>query len=189
MARLRNHALALVALALSLTAAGCKQSDTVLLVEVYGDTAIVPFQFYVNVTAGMDARSILIPPTLNQASSITLPASFTISMDRSHMGPIVITVDAFDSEKNTIAAGTSSLDHPVIGGQSIIPVTIEALAEPIPPSGAGGQGGGGSGAAGGGGQDGAAGADATDASEAGGSDAPQDGQDAADGMGLDVATE
>jgi hypothetical protein len=192
MARRRTPVLALAALALSLTVAGCKQSDTVLLIEVDGDTSILPYQLLVNVGAGMEGRSILVPETLDPAGSITLPASFTISMDRSHMGPITVTVDAFDADKNTIAAGTSKLQHPVIGGQSIIPVTLKFLDEPIPPTGAGGQGGGGgggSGGAGSGGQDGAANLDASDAGEAGGSDAPQEARDAADGMGLDVATD
>src|SRR5882672_12120352 len=112
MARRRIHALAVAALALWLAPAGCKQSDTVLLVEVYGDAALVPFQFNVFVSTGIagETRAIRVPETLDPAGSFPLPQSFTISMDRSRSGPILISVSAYDVNGvdglQTIAAGT-----------------------------------------------------------------------------------
>jgi hypothetical protein len=161
MARRPIHLLALAALALSLTAAGCKQSDTVLLVEVWGDAAeIVPVQFLVTIHAGLDTHAIDIPQNFDPANAHPLPQSFTISMDRSLTGPMTITVDAKDQSGTTIASGTTMEEHPVIGGQTVVSVMLTLLAgQGVPVRGAG---------------------------DDGGADAAED---AADGMGLDGATD
>jgi hypothetical protein len=182
--------LALAVLVSSLAPAGCKKSDTVLLVEVYAVEPDIqpPFQFNVTVIAGFEARAILVPETLNPASSITLPTSFTISMDRSHTGPISIRIDAYDEVRTTTAAGSTTQEHPVIGGQTVIAVGLSRVMGPNGPDG---------GADGGTSDDGAAGdggdaQDAAGAAETGASDAPQDvpaAQDVADGMGLDTAAD
>jgi hypothetical protein len=169
---------------LGLGAAGCKQSDTVLLVTVYGPSSLKATQLSVTVTAGIDARNILVPATPGDV--IPLPASFTISLDRSHMGPITISIDALDSS-GTIGFGTTMMQHIQIGGQTDIAVMLMEGLPPdqLPDAGVDGPGAGGtagSGGAGAGGvEDGGAGRDgASGADGAAGS--------GADAMGLDGAT-
>jgi hypothetical protein len=171
MARLRPALVLLAALA-ALAPAACKKSDTVLLVEVYGPVDIRPSQFNVTITAGLDTRAILVPSKLGEAGLISLPASFTISLDQSHTGPVTISVDAYDDTGSTIAFGTTTQDHIVIGGQRLISVELQPALDP-------------------GGLD--AGSDARDGGEAG-DDAAEDGasdapQDEADATGLDTAAD
>jgi hypothetical protein len=175
MARL-GHALLLLAALAALSSAACKKSDTVLLVEVYGPIDIRPSQFNVTITAGLDTRAILVPANLGEAGIISLPASFSISLDQSHTGPITISVDAYDETGSTIAFGSTMQDHIVIGGQRLISVELQPALEP-PTLDAGG----------GDARDGG-GADTKDApaDTASPSDAPQD---EADGMDLDAATD
>lgn len=184
MARLRIALLVVLALA-ALASGACKKADTVLLVEVYGPVDIRPSQFNVTVIAGLDSRAFRVPDKSGAAGLISLPASFTISLDQSHTGPIEIRIDAFDETGSTIAFGSTTQDHIVIGGQRLISVELSPALEP-PGLDAGRDGG----------DAGAASSDASDASdardtaeapaEAGPSDAPQD---EADGMGLDAATD
>jgi hypothetical protein len=198
MTRRGIHGLVLASLALALSAAGCKKSDTVLFVTVYNgpdaDPKMLPYQFYVNVTAGLETHSLDVPKELNPASAITLPTSFTISIDRAHTGPIIVTVNAKALDRSTFAAGTATADHPVIGGQTLIAVELSPTSAPTGPdggTGGAGTGGGGTGGSGGAGTGGSAGQGGT-AAEAGAPDAPQDAtdaHDAADGMGLDVAAD
>ncbi|HEY2729887.1 MAG TPA: hypothetical protein VGK52_08085 [Polyangia bacterium] len=167
---------------------GCKPSDTILLVEVAGPAALMPSQFSVTVSAGPDARNFFVPPTPTPAGEpISLPASFTIALDRSRMGPITVSIDALDASGSPIGFGTTMQQHIQIGGQTSISVMLTAE---LPPN---GQDGGANGPT-----DGSSTADAPDGD--GGSEtdgaAGQDGPagadgltDGADAMGLDGATE
>jgi hypothetical protein len=189
------HGLALAALMAALTTAGCKKSDTVLLVEVYAGAEGIPlpFQFNVTIIAGIDSRQFYVPKAVNAASAISLPTSFTISIDRSHTGPIQLAVDALDMDGLTpLAAGTTMVDHPIIGGQTVVAVELLPTTAPGgPDAGTGGAGSGGTAEAGSGGAGttGSAGQDGAAGAEAGVSDAPQDATGAADGMGLDTAAD
>jgi hypothetical protein len=173
---------------LLLASGGCKPSDTILLVEVAGPAALMPFQFSVTVTAGLDARNFLVPPMPTPAGQpISLPASFTIALDRSHMGPITVSIDALDASGSPIGFGTTMQQHIQIGGQTSISVMLTA--ELPPDSGDGGADGP---------TDGSSSADAPDGDGAPETDgaAGQDGAagadgatDGADAMGLDGATD
>jgi len=193
---------------LALTPAACKQSDSIVLVYVFGPKALMPQQLRVTVNSGLDTRSFYVPPTIKQASDvITLPASFTIAFDRSHGGPITVSIDALglDMNGNTVPlgfSGTTMMQHINIGDQTDIAVY---LTEGLPPdqidggadgpsdaneggaAGAGGSGGAGSGGggsggggSGGAGQGGAAGQNSDAASDADGGD---------DATGLDGAAD
>ena len=176
--------LALVGLALG--AAGCKPSDSILLVEVAGPSALVPFQFSVTVLAGLDGRNFLVPPAPPPGgASISLPASFTIALDRARMGPITISIDALDANGSPIGFGTAMQQHFQIGGQTSISVMLVGQ---LPPD------------TGDAGADGPADANSTtDADDASGADgvasdgaAGQDGSSSADGRdapGLDGAAD
>jgi hypothetical protein len=172
--RRRRTTLSLLGLlGLLLAPTGCKQSDSILVIYVAGPRSdeFVPVQLRVNVTAGSDGdtRSFLIPPVVAaDPDTINLPASFTLALDRSHMGPIIVSIDALAANHQTVGSGTTMEDHIQIGGQTLISVM---LTEGLPPdtqdagapSGSGGQGGisgAAGGAAGQGGASGSAGADA-----------------------------
>jgi hypothetical protein len=194
-------------LALALVPGACKQSDSILLVEVYGPAMLDPLQLSVTVTVGVglsEGRNFNVPTMARDMSDpITLPTSFTIALDRSLMAPVQISIDALDATGSPLAGGTTTMQHIEIGGQTDISVMLN---DTLPPGsvdggvdagssdatgqggasgqgGAGGQGGasgqGGGGQAGTGGQSGAGGASGTDAGA--------DGDDAA--MGLDGATD
>ena len=163
------HLFALLGLALA--AGGCKESDSILLIEVAGPTDLDAVQLQVVMSAGLDSVRFGVPATpLPSGETISLPASFTVALDRSLTGPIMIEVDAVDATMSPLAAGTTTMQHIEIGGQTVIPVF---LMEVLPPgsvdggvdaatdaadSGGGGAGGS-AGAGGSGGTDGAAGAD------------------------------
>src|SRR5882724_10270300 len=103
---------------LLLASGACKPSDSILLVEVAGAATLMPFQFSVTVTAGLDARNFLVPlapPAAGQP--ISLPASFTIALDRSRTGPITVSIDALDASGSPIGFGTTMMQHIQIGGQ------------------------------------------------------------------------
>jgi hypothetical protein len=171
----------LALLALGFVAGACKQSDSILLVYVYDANGppIMATKLEVTVTAGFVGHAITVqPPTPGDV--IMLPASFTISLDRSYMGPIEIDIDAKDAIGSIVGFGSTMMQHIQIGGQTDLSVHLMAGLPPdmLPDGGAGGGGGsGGAGGAGGGGagQGGATGMDAA----AGGGGA----------MGLDGATD
>jgi hypothetical protein len=196
---------------LSLVLGGCKQSDSILLVEVAGPATLAPLQLSVTVTADLnDARNFLVPAMPRDVGDpITLPASFTIALDRSHSAPITISIDALGDNGPLNFSGTTKMQHIEIGGQTIIAVM---LIEGQPPggidggadagdagpsdareggtAGSGGAGGtGGSGGAGGtggsGGAGGRGGSGGVDA--AAGADGAAGGDEV--GMGLDGATD
>jgi len=163
MTRRRTHRGWLAAVALLATSTSCAKQETVLLIEVAGPASITPSQFDVMVTAGLDTRAFMVPPVPEpQGSEITLPASFTISLDSSRTGPITVSIDAVDVDQSPVGYGTTMMQHIVLGGQTVLEVM---LSDQFPPQGAD------------------AGADADDATDGGA------GADAADEMGLDTAAD
>lgn len=207
---LRRHApfRLLALLGLSFALGGCKQSDSILLVEVAGPATLEPLQLSVTVLAGNNinaqATNFPVPAVPRDVGDpIQLPASFTIALDRSHMAPITISIDAFGDMGPLGYSGTATMQHIEIGGQTDIAVMLGETPPPggvdggadagdAGPSEAGQAGAGGSGGAGGvGGAGGASGAGGT--SGAGGADGAAGVDGAADGdeggAGLDGATD
>jgi hypothetical protein len=171
MRRRALHACALALLGLLLVPAGCKQSDSILLIEISGPRRedFVPWWFIATITPGTaEPKAFTIPKTPQAA---LLPQSFSIALDHSLTGPVTVSIVAYSEKNQPIGYGTSVQQHIVIGGQTIIPVTIT---ESEPP----GQGDGG--APDGGGSDGGAPGDAGDGAA---------GQDGADATGLDTGTD
>ena len=108
--------------------AACQQADSILLVEVSGDLTLMPAQLLVTLTAGGQTHApILVPPS---PTTITLPTSFTVELDRSITGPVTIRVDVFDSMSNVIASGSTTQKYINTGGQTIIAVTLVNGAPP-----------------------------------------------------------
>lgn len=117
----------LVALAGVLVAAACQRDDSILLVEVSGDLALVPSQLSVTVTAEGDSHVLLVPPSLTY---ISLPTSFTVELDRSITGSVTIAIDALDGNGYVLASGTTTQAHINAGGQTIIAVTLTGPTQP-----------------------------------------------------------
>jgi hypothetical protein len=190
MTRRRAHLCLVAALALLLAPGACQKSDTILLIEVAGPASLMPVQFRVTVSAGgLDTRVFMVPQMARPAGEeISLPASFTLALDRSHAAPITISIDAHDESGSIIGFGTTAMEHIVIGGQTVIEVMLTETPPETPDAGVDGAGGatgqGGASGQGGGGQGGASG---QGAAGAGGSGDAQDAGD--DGMGLDAATD
>jgi len=170
--------------ALGFVAGACKQPDSILFVTVYGPRSLMATHFEVQVTAGSppDPRTITVTPT-PQGEIIALPASFTIALDASHGGPVMIHIDALDALENTLGFGDTSMEHIRIGGQTDLAVQLmEELPPDMPDGGAGGTGGQG-GQGGSPGKDGGAGDGGAGQGGAGGTDA------GSDAMGFDAATD
>jgi hypothetical protein len=198
-----THSLAsFTALAVALAFAGCKQADTILVIEVAGPADVHPNQLRLNVQAPPDSHSFLVPAIpLASDKKMTFPTSFSISLDQSRRGPIRVSIDALDGQQVDLGfAGTTSQEHVTIGGQTIITVVLVEVAAPDQPdggvdvgpdaagSGAGGSSGGGGagdgggsgGSSGGGGAGGGAGASGAAGQGGAGGDA---------GLGLDGAAD
>jgi hypothetical protein len=107
-------------------AAACERDDSILLVEVAGDLALVPAQLSVSVVAGGKARMLLVPPT---PTAIYLPTSFTVELDRSITGPVTIAVDALDGNGYSVGSGGTTQTHINTGGQTIVTVTLASGAQ------------------------------------------------------------
>jgi hypothetical protein len=108
-------------------AAGCQRDDSILLVEVAGDLTLIPAQLSVTVAAGGKARVLLVPPT---PTTIYLPTSFTVELDRSITGPVTIAVDALDGNGYSVASGGTTQTHINSGGQTVMTVTLASGAQP-----------------------------------------------------------
>jgi hypothetical protein len=148
----------LALLAIGLAAGACKQSDSILLVLVYGPQSLDATQLSVTIFASPDTHNIPVAPS-TPGASIRLPASFTISLDRSYAAPITISIDALDASGSIVGFGTTMMQHIQVGGQTDIAITLNPGLPPdmLPDGGAGGAGGGAAGQGGGAGMDAAAG--------------------------------
>jgi hypothetical protein len=163
MRRTRTTTCLLALVGFLLAPAGCKQSDSILLIEVAGPKDLSPLQLSVTVASGSgsEGQNFSVPPM--PGDPITLPASFTIALDRAHGAPITVSIDTLDAMQVEFA-GTTTQEHIQIGAQTIIPVMLVMVPPPDSPdagSGASGaDGGAGQGGQGGeGGQGGASGQD------------------------------
>jgi len=126
--QIRRRCVVLAAVAGVASVAACQQADSILLVEVSGDLTLMPAQLLVTLTAGGQTHApILVPPS---PTTITLPTSFTVELDRSITGPVTIRVDVFDSMSNVIASGSTTQKYINTGGQTIIAVTLVNGAPP-----------------------------------------------------------
>jgi len=187
-------------LALLLTSAACKQTSSILLIEVAGPKAAMPNELRVVVSAGptQDTRSFLVPANATPTQFITLPNSFTLTLDSSYTGPVVVSIDALGLDTSGAMvplgfSGTTKMDHIMIGGLTVVSVM---LVEGLPPDqidagtdsgtdAGGGRGGAGAGGSGGGGSDGG-----TREGGAGGQGgAAGQGDGGPDGSGLDGAAD
>jgi len=148
------------AVAASTVLAACHRSDSILLVEVAGDSTLHPAVLLVTVTAGTQTRSLQVPSA--PGPEITWPASFSVELDPGLTGPVVVSVEATNATGLVIASGTTIQQNIDVGGQTIIAVALVSGTVPGVDAGAvdasGGGAGGGAGAAGGVGSVGAGGA-------------------------------
>ena len=115
---------AVVAVAGVLAGAACQRDDSILLVEVAGDLTLMPSQLSVTVAAAGMSRAFLVPPT---PTTISLPSSFTVELDRSITGPVTIAIDALDGGGYIVASGATTQTHISPGGQTVVTVTIAGV--------------------------------------------------------------
>ena len=109
--------------AVALAAPACHRADSILLVEVAGDETLMVAQFQVTLTVEGNTRMLTVPPS---PTTITLPASFSVDLDDSLNGPVMIHVDAFDGGGTLLGSGDTTQDHINVGAQTIITVTLGA---------------------------------------------------------------
>ena len=107
--------------------AACQRADSILLVEVGGDLTLMPAQLSVTVTAGGRSHNFPVPPA---PTTISLPTSFTVELDRSITGPVTVAIDALDGSGSVVASGTATQTYINAGGQTIVAVTIGPGAQP-----------------------------------------------------------
>ena len=122
---------------------GCSNSKTIVHVTVNGDVSGI-VQLVVGLNAGGLITQLLIPPT---ADVISLPTDFTVEMDRSRTGELLVTIDgypaAFSMDAVKIATGMGDITDLAVGGQNQVTVELMAVA-PVgsePDGGAGSDGG------------------------------------------------
>jgi hypothetical protein len=112
-----------LAIVVAALGSSCHRADSILLVEVAGDLRLQPAQFYVvvEVTKRPPPKPFSIPPV---PATISLPASFTIELDRSLTGPVVVSVDAYDANMTFLGSGQTRQDHIKVGDDTIIVVNL-----------------------------------------------------------------
>jgi hypothetical protein len=107
--------------------AACQRDDSILLVEVAGDLTLMPAQLSVTVTASGNSRVLLVPPT---PTTISLPTSFSVELDRSITGPVTIAIDALDDGGNVLDSAATTQTHINAGGQTIITIMFGVPVRP-----------------------------------------------------------
>jgi hypothetical protein len=107
--------------------AACQRDDSILLVEVAGDLTLMPAQLSVTVTANGSSRVLLVPP---EPTTISLPTSFSVELDRSITGPVTIAIDALDDSGNVLDSAATTQTHINAGGQTIITVMFGVPVRP-----------------------------------------------------------
>ena len=110
-----------VATVLAAATAACQRDDSILLVEVAGDLTLTPARLTVTVTANGSSRLLMVPPT---PTTISLPTSFSVELDRSITGPVTIAIDALDDAGSVLASGATTQTHINTGGETIIAVIL-----------------------------------------------------------------
>ena len=111
------------AMLLATVVGGCHRPDSFLLVEVAGDLRFMPAQFQVAVdTLKPPASKVFnVPETL---TAITLPASFSVELDRNIIGPVIVSVSALDESGGFLGAGQTRQEHIKVGDDTIIVVWL-----------------------------------------------------------------
>jgi hypothetical protein len=110
-----------VATVLAAATAACQRDDSILLVEVAGDLTLTAAQLTVTVTANGSSRLLVVPP---KPTTISLPTSFSVELDRSITGPVSIAIDAVDDAGYVLASGATTQTHINTGGETIIAVIL-----------------------------------------------------------------
>jgi hypothetical protein len=105
----------------------CQRDDSILLVEVAGDLALMPAQLSVTVTANGSSRLFVVPP---EPTTISLPTSFSVELDRSITGPVTISIDALDAGGSVLDSGATTQTHINTGGQTIVAVMLGGPVQP-----------------------------------------------------------
>jgi hypothetical protein len=114
---------ALLPVLLATVVGGCRRADSYLLVEVAGDLSLMPAQFQVAV----DCRKPMLSRVFNipeAPTAITLPASFSIELDRNIIGPVVVYVAAVDVNGGLLGSGQTRQEHIKVGDDTIISVWL-----------------------------------------------------------------
>ena len=104
-----------------LSPAGCQRDDSFLLVEVAGDLMLAPAQLRATVIVGYRSTTFFVPP---EPTAISLPTSFTVELDRSITGPVIVIVEALDGAALALASGETTQAHINTGGETIVAVTL-----------------------------------------------------------------
>ncbi|HXJ20094.1 MAG TPA: hypothetical protein VMT03_07665 [Polyangia bacterium] len=113
---------AFAVVALSTWTASCHRPNSVLLVEVAGDLNLTPFALSVTVTAPRTAeRTFYISPP---SGVVSLPASFTVELPGTIVGPVTVAITAIDPLGLIVASGTATRQDLDVGGQTILVVTL-----------------------------------------------------------------
>jgi hypothetical protein len=109
--------------ALSAALASCHQPDSILLVEVSGNLALMPAGFLVTVTSGQTAaRDFHVAPA--SGGAVSLPASFSVELPADVTGPVVVAVQALDANQCIVAKGTATQRDLNVGGQTILSIAL-----------------------------------------------------------------
>jgi hypothetical protein len=110
------------AAALSASVASCHQPQSVLLVEVAGDLSLTPTYLSVSVAPANAAHRDF---QINTSPGVaTLPASFTVQLPGTIIGPVTISITAIDATGLVLASGMATQQNLDVGGQTIIVVTL-----------------------------------------------------------------
>ena len=107
-----------LASALAITPA-CQRADSTLLIAVTSIAPLAPASLEATVAA--DTRR------WNGGAAgdpIALPTGLEVVLPRDVVGPVTVTVDAYDSDQGLLATGTSVQAHIDAGGDTTIVVTL-----------------------------------------------------------------
>jgi hypothetical protein len=123
--RLLAAAIAAAAAVGAVGAVSCHRADSVLLVEVAGDTMLQVAQLRATITVGTTTRMLTVPAT---PAAITLPTSFSVELDRSLTGPVTVSIDAYDTTTALVGSGQTTQEFINVGGDTIVVVTLGTTA-------------------------------------------------------------
>ncbi|HLK89795.1 MAG TPA: hypothetical protein VKZ18_07870 [Polyangia bacterium] len=118
------------AVAASTVLLSCHRGDSILLVEVAGDLSLTPASLNVTVQPSQAAqRTFMVTP--KPGTTITLPASLSVEMAPTLVGPVTVEVDAIQAGF-VVATGKTTLNDINVGGETIVAVSLIGGAPPPP---------------------------------------------------------
>ena len=82
---------------------------------------LAPAQLRCTVIVGYRSSTFFVPP---EPAAISLPTSFTVELDRSITGPVIVIVEALDGAGLALASGETTQAHINTGGETIVAVTL-----------------------------------------------------------------